>query len=83
MRLMYSGAFTAWLAGGGIKGGVAHGTSDDCGWKAEANPTYCYDLHATARHLLGFDHEKLSFYQNGIQRRLTDVHGDVIVGLLA
>ena len=77
------GAFTAWLAGGGIKGGVAHGTSDDRGWKAEANPTYCYDLHATALHLLGLDHEKLSFYQNGIQRRLTDVHGEVIRELLA
>ena len=77
------GAFTAWLAGGGIKGGVGYGTSDERGWKAEANPTYCYDLHATALHLLGLDHEKLSFYQNGIQRRLTDVHGEVIRELLA
>ena len=77
------GAFTAWLAGGGVKGGVAHGTSDERGWKAEANPAYCYDLHATALHLLGLDHERLSFYQNGIQRRLTDVHGDVIKEVLA
>ena len=77
------GAFTAWLAGGGIKGGVGYGTSDERGWKAEANPSYCYDLHATALHLLGLDHEKLSFYQNGIQRRLTDVHGHVIKEVLA
>lgn len=77
------GAFTAWLAGGGIKGGVSYGTSDELGFKAAEKPSYCYDLHATALHLLGLDHEKLSFYQNGIQRRLTDVHGEVIEALLA
>ena len=77
------GAFTAWLAGGGIKGGVSYGTSDELGFKAAEHPTYCYDMHATALHLLGLDHEKLSFYQNGIQRRLTDVHGEVIHALLA
>ncbi|MDB6171948.1 MAG: hypothetical protein JWL59_1259 [Chthoniobacteraceae bacterium] len=77
------GAFTAWLAGGGVKGGVGYGASDELGFKAELHPTYCYDLHATALHLLGLDHEKLSYYQNGIQRRLTDVHGEVIRELLA
>ena len=77
------GAFTAWLAGGGIKGGVSHGTSDDFGWKAAAHPHYCYDLHATALQRLGIDHTKLSFYHNGIPRRLTDVHGEVIHELLA
>jgi hypothetical protein len=77
------GAFTAWLAGGGIKGGVSHGESDDFGWKAATNPHYCYDLHATALHVLGIEHTKLSFYQNGIPRRLTDVHGEVIPELLA
>lgn len=76
------GAFTAWMAGGGIQGGVSHGTSDAMGWKAEVSPTYCYDLHATALHLLGIPHEKLSFYHNGISRRLTDVHGEVIHGIV-
>ena len=77
------GAFTAWLAGGGIKGGVAYGATDELGFKAAQHPTYCYDLHATALQLLGLDHEKLSFYHNGIRRRLTDVHGDIIDELLA
>jgi len=72
------GAFTAWMAGGGVKGGVAYGETDELGSKAAVNPAYCYDLHATALHLLGIDHEKLSFYNNGIPRRLTDVHGHVI-----
>jgi hypothetical protein len=72
------GAFTAWMAGGGIQGGTSHGRTDELGYKAAENPAYCYDLHATALHLLGLDHEKLSYYHNGIQRRLTDVHGEVI-----
>jgi hypothetical protein len=76
------GAFTAWMAGGGIKGGTAHGSTDDLGFKAAEEPAYCYDLHATALHLLGIDHEKLSFYNNGINRRLTDVHGHVIKPIL-
>ncbi len=78
-----SGAFTAWLAGGGIKGGTRYGATDELGWKAAVNPTYSYDFHATALHLLGIDHERLTFYHNGIQRRLTDVHGHVIKELLA
>ena len=77
------GAFTAWMAGGGIRGGTAYGTTDELGFKAAENPLYSYDLHATALHLLGLDHEKLSFYHNGIQRRLTDVHGKVIREILA
>ncbi len=77
------GAFTAWLAGGGIKGGVAFGATDELGAKAEDHACYSYDLHATALHLLGLDHEKLTFYHNGIQRRLTDVHGELITQLLA
>jgi hypothetical protein len=76
------GAFTAWMAGGGIKGGTTYGSSDELGFKAAEKPTYCYDLHATALHLLGLNHEKLTYYQNGIQRRLTDVHGEVIHELL-
>ena len=78
-----SGAFTAWMAGGGIQGGVGYGATDDLGYQAVESPTYCYDLHATALHLLGIDHEKLTYYHNGIQRRLTDVHGKVIRDLIA
>lgn len=76
------GAFTAWLAGGGIQGGVSFGETDELGFKAAVHPTYCYDLHATALHLLGLNHEKLTFYNNGIPRRLTDVHGHVIREIL-
>jgi hypothetical protein len=77
-----AGAFTVWMAGGGIKGGTSYGTSDELGFKAEENPTHCYDLHATALRLLGVDHTKLSVYNNGIQRRLTDVHGHVIESIV-
>jgi hypothetical protein len=77
------GAFTAWMAGGGVRGGVSYGSTDAFGFKAEKNPAHSYELHATALHLLGLDHEKLSFYHNGIQRRLTDVHGRVLHSLLA
>lgn len=77
------GAFTAWMAGGGIRGGTAYGSTDELGFKAAENPAYSYELHATALHLLGLDHEKLSYYHNGIQRRLTDVHGHVLQDILA
>ncbi|MCC6881407.1 MAG: DUF1501 domain-containing protein [Verrucomicrobiales bacterium] len=77
------GAFTAWMAGGGSKGGTAYGSTDELGFKAAENPAHSYELHATALHLLGLDHEKLSYYHNGIQRRLTDVHGEVIHDILA
>jgi hypothetical protein len=77
------GTFVTWLAGAGIKGGVAHGESDEFSFKAEINRHYCYDLHATILHLLGIDHTKLTFRHNGIDRRLTDVHGHVIREILA
>lgn len=77
------GAFTAWMAGGGIKGGTAHGSTDELGFKAEEDPAYCYDLHATALRLLGLDHEKLTYYHNGLDRRLTDVHGHVLSEIIA
>ncbi|MCA8984857.1 MAG: DUF1501 domain-containing protein [Planctomycetaceae bacterium] len=76
-------AFTTWLAGGGIRGGVGYGATDELGFEAVESPTYCYDLHATALHLLGLDHERLSYYHNGIERRLTDVHGHIISDILA
>ena len=77
--------FTNWLAGGGIKGGVTHGESDQWGYKPldRRNPTEVYDIHATIMHLLGIDHEKLTFRKDSIDRRLTDVHGDVIQKILA
>jgi hypothetical protein len=75
--------FTSWMAGGGIRGGVTYGESDEWSYKAAVHPTYCYDQHATLLHLLGIDHEKLTYRHNGIDRRLTDVHGSVIRELLA
>ena len=76
------GTFVSWLAGAGVKGGVAQGESDEWSWRAKSGRTYCYDLHATILHLLGIDHEKLTFRHNGSDRRLTDVHGQVVRELL-
>ena len=73
-----AGAFTAWLADDGIRGGTNYGATDEFGWKAVVNPTSSYDFHTTALHLLGINHEQLTFYHNGIERRLTDVHGHLI-----
>jgi hypothetical protein len=77
--------FTNWLCGGGIKGGVSFGPSDDFGYKPldRENPTQVYDIHATIMHLLGIDHTRLTVRHNGIDRRLTDVHGHVIHDLIA
>jgi hypothetical protein len=76
------GTFVSWLAGAGIQPGVAHGESDEWSWRAR-DPIYCYDLHATILHLLGIDHERLTFRHNGSDRRLTDVHGHVIEAILS
>jgi hypothetical protein len=75
--------FTVWLTGAGVKRGFSYGATDDFGYKAVENVATIYDLHATLLHLLGIDHERLSFYHNGIERRLTDVHGHVIKDVLA
>jgi hypothetical protein len=77
------GTFVTWMAGAGIKSGVAHGRSDDFAWRTAEDKTYCYDLHATILHLLGIDHEKLTVRHNGIDRRLTDVHGHIVRAVLA
>lgn len=74
--------FTVWLAGGGVKGGVAYGATDEFGYKAIVDPTDNYDLHATVLFLLGIDHEKLTVRRDGIDRRLTDVHGKVLKSIL-
>ena len=75
--------FTIWLAGGGVKGGTSYGATDPFGYKATEHPLEIHDVHATILHLLGLDHERLTYYHNGLQRRLTDVHGHVIKDILA
>jgi hypothetical protein len=77
--------FTNWLCGGGIKGGVSHGPSDEWGYKPldRENPTQVYDIHATILRLIGIEHTQLTFRHNGIDRRLTDVHGHVIPEIMS
>lgn len=75
--------FTVWMAGAGVRGGTSYGATDPFGYKAEQDVATIYDFHATVLHLLGLDHTKLTYYHNGIQRRLTDVHGQVIQAVLA
>ncbi|MDB4798406.1 DUF1501 domain-containing protein, partial [Verrucomicrobia bacterium] len=75
--------FSTWMAGGGVKGGYIHGETDEFGFKAVRDKVHVHDLHATILHLLGFDHEQLTFRHAGRDFRLTDVHGNVINQLLA
>ncbi len=77
------GTFVSWLAGAGVKAGATHGRSDGLGYQTAEGKTYCYDLHATILHLMGIDHEKLTYRHLGIDRRLTDVHGSVVRPILA
>lgn len=74
--------FTVWLAGAGVRKGHSHGATDEFGYRAVEHVSTIYDLHATLLHLLGLDHERLTFYHNGIERRLTDVHGHVLREIL-
>jgi hypothetical protein len=75
--------FTVWMAGGGVKGGTVHGATDEFGFEAAEDPASVHDLHATILHLLGFDHEKLTYRYAGRDFRLTDVHGSVLTDILA
>ena len=75
--------FTCWMMGGGVKGGISYGATDEFGRRAEVNPVTVWDFYATVLHLLGFDHERLTYYHNGLDRRLTNVHGAVIRDVLA
>ena len=75
--------FTIWMAGAGLKPGIGIGATDEIGYFASESPQEVYDLHATVLHLLGLDHKRLTYYYNGIQRRITDVHGNVIQQVLA
>jgi len=74
--------FTMWLAGGGIKGGMTYGSTDEFGWHAQDNKVHVHDLHATILHLMGIDHEKLTYRFSGRDYRLTDVHGNVVRKIL-
>jgi uncharacterized protein DUF1501 len=75
--------FTMWLAGGGARGGHIHGETDEFGYHAIRDKVHVHDLHATILHLLGFDHTKLTYRFGGRDMRLTDVHGEVVKGMLA
>ncbi len=75
--------FSMWLAGGGIKGGLAYGATDEFGWHAVENKVHVHDLHATILHLMGINHEKLTYRYSGRDFRLTDVHGRVVSDILA
>lgn len=75
--------FSCWLAGAGLRPGIAVGATDEIGWKAVERPIPWHDFHATVLHLLGIDHERLTYYHNGIRRRLTNVHGEVVREALA
>ena len=82
-RSHQASVFSSWLAGGGVKGGIAYGRSDDYGAKVAENEVHVHDFHATILHLLGFDHKKLTFRHAGRDFRLTDVHGNVVKDILA
>ena len=75
--------FTCWLMGAGIRGGVSYGATDPFGRRAAEHPTTVWDYYATVLHLLGYDHTRLTWYHNGLDRRLTDVHGHVIEPVLS
>jgi hypothetical protein len=72
-----------WMAGGGVKGGFAYGQTDDYGYEAIENKVHVHDLHATILHLLGLDHERLTYRYAGRDFRLTDVHGNVVKEIIA
>jgi uncharacterized protein (DUF1501 family) len=76
-------AFTVWLAGARLKPGFSYGTTDELGYKVASAPTTIHDFHATILHLMGIDHERRTYYHNGILRRLTNVEGEVIKAVLA
>ena len=75
--------YTIWMAGGGVKGGLAHGATDEFGYEAVENPVHVHDWHATILYLLGLDHQRLTFNYGGREFRLTNVYGEVVKGILA
>ena len=75
--------FTVWMAGAGLRPGLAYGATDELGYRAVEKPVGWHDFHATVLHLFGLDHERLTYYHDGIERRLTNVEGELVRGLLA
>ena len=75
--------YTMWLAGGGLRGGMVYGKTDDYGYYAVEDKVHIHDLHATILHLLGLNHERLTFHYAGREFRLTDIYGDVVHALIA
>ena len=75
--------FSMWLAGGGVKGGMTYGATDEFGFAAVEKKVHVHDLHATVLHLMGLNHEKLTFRYSGRDFRLTDVHGQVVHDIIA
>jgi hypothetical protein len=71
------------MMGAGVKGGTTHGATDPFGRRAEVDPATVWDFYATVLHLLGFDHTRLTYYHNGLDRRLTDVHGNLLRAIVA
>jgi arylsulfatase A-like enzyme len=82
-RSHHNKAYSSWMAGGGVKSGIAWGQTDDLGYTVAENEVHVHDFHATILHLLGFDHTRLTFRYAGRDFRLTDVAGNVVKGLLA
>ena len=78
----HGGCFTWWLAGGGVRAGETYGETDDFSYNVVENPVHVHDLNATLLHVLGIDHERLTFRFQGRDYRLTDVHGEVVHGIL-
>lgn len=74
--------FTCWLAGAGVRAPFSYGATDEFGYQAAVDVVTVHDFHATILHLLGLDHERLTFYHNGLERRLTDVDGNVVRAIL-
>ncbi|MCR9211472.1 MAG: DUF1501 domain-containing protein, partial [bacterium] len=75
-------SFSMWMAGGGLKSGLAYGQTDELGFDVAENPVHVHDLHATILHLLGFDHKQLTYRFQGRDYRLTDVHGELVHDIL-
>ena len=75
--------FSVWLAGGGVRGGMAYGATDEFGFAAVENKMHVHDLHATMLHLMGIDHERLTYRYSGRDFRLTDVHGRIVKEIIA
>jgi uncharacterized protein (DUF1501 family) len=82
-REHHNWAFSSWLAGAGVKPGIVHGETDEYGIRVARDPVHVHDFHATILHLMGLDHKRLTYRHSGRDYRLTDVHGEIVHGVLA